>query len=380
LKSSKQNILLFILLSLTTLCIAILIVQYQDVSQQPLLNADFSAKLNQWQSYKSVNADIAINDKVLSLSSHATNTSVGVHQTITAPMGSKMVRLRASLRTKEVIAGENSWDKARLLLVQYFEGKAKWSLPHTVVALEGTNDWQEVSKVFTIAANCSEFRVVVQMSHCSGELFLQDLSLHQVEETTLYKWVKWFVHGAWISFIFFLFVPYLKNTRFVLSKSPALFTIAVILIGTAMPAAVKNNIKKTIDSELTEEIHEISTQVSPAKHNISQPDWLQPAIKKIDITKIAHFALFALLVLILRQNNPARPVTLLMFDIFMLACATELNQLFIESRSPLVIDVIIDMTGGGAGLLVAESLRSVEVRRRDEDRISGEQDHSTLSS
>ena len=71
--------------------------------------------------------------------------------------------------------------------MQYFDGKIDWGLPHQVVAIEGTNDLQDVGKTFRIAEGCSEFRVVMQLSHCSGEFFLKDLTLYQVKETNLYK-------------------------------------------------------------------------------------------------------------------------------------------------------------------------------------------------
>jgi VanZ family protein len=48
-------------------------------------------------------------------------------------------------------------------------------------------------------------------------------------------------------------------------------------------------------------------------------------------------------------------VALLLLDIFMLACATELNQFFVENRSPLFTDVLIDMAGAGTGVLLSRN-------------------------
>lgn len=72
----------------------------------------------------------------------------------------------------------------------------------------------------------------------------------------------------------------------------------------------------------------------------------------IDITKIAHFALFGLLaVLLLWQNSNSKP-SFIIADIFMFACGTELVQLYSEGRSALLTDIVIDMAGCGAGMLL----------------------------
>ncbi len=60
--------------------------------------------------------------------------------------------------------------------------------------------------------------------------------------------------------------------------------------------------------------------------------------------------LFGLLAFLLRLAYPSRPVRLILLDLVLLACATELSQFFIDNRSPLVTDVLIDMAGGAAGL------------------------------
>ncbi len=345
--------LLFSLLTLATFCTTAFIEQYQNTGPQILTNADFASDLSKWEFHKGYNDTITVKDGVVSLQSEDPASSVSLYRIIPNTFSGKTLQLRGLLHSKDIVAGEKPYNKARLLLVQYRHERANWKRPHTVIALEGTNDWQDVKAGFTISEDCSEFRIIIQMSRCRGEFFLKDLSLHQIEETILYGWIKWLIRGAWIFFICFLFLSYLKSDRIIVSKLPVLITVAAILIGTAMPATVKNNIKRAIDYELTPKTKTIHTHIVLAKDNLSQLAWLQTAIKQIDITKIAHFALFALLVLILRYNNPTLSRRRLLFDIFLLACATELNQFFVENRSPLITDVIIDMAGAGTGVLLS---------------------------
>ena len=63
---------------------------------------------------------------------------------------------------------------------------------------------------------------------------------------------------------------------------------------------------------------------------------------RIDITKVAHLLLFALLggLLYVRQGRGAIGRTLV--DTGMLACGTELLQLFVDDRSALVGDGWLD--------------------------------------
>jgi len=94
---------------------------------------------------------------------------------------------------------------------------------------------------------------------------------------------------------------------------------------------------------------QVRGNVARDKGKAAGPGWWQAGVEKVDITKVAHFVLFALLAFLLRLTSPARPVRMLMLDLFMLACATELSQFFINDRSPLFTDVMIDMAGGVMG-------------------------------
>ena len=43
---------------------------------------------------------------------------------------------------------------------------------------------------------------------------------------------------------------------------------------------------------------------------------------------------------------------LIMVDVLVLACATELLQLFVEGRGALPLDMVIDMAGSATALLI----------------------------
>ena len=316
---------------------------YQNAGRQLLLNADFSKELEFWQTRKPSSGKIVAHNNQLTLSSHDSAESIQVFQKIQTDLNGKKFRLRATLSSKDVILGKRKWNKARLLLVQYINEEAQWTLPHVLAALEGTNDWQIYHKVFSSSPEYSELRVIVQTSRCSGEFFVKDLSLYEVEESSAYTWLKWLIKAAWILFIVVLFVPDLKGGGSTLLKTCIVLTVVGVVIGTTLPGQLKNELKE----DITQEVYTYTAPVTKTAKVVV--DTAQYEFVKLDITKIAHFCLFALLALLLLLKNPSRPIRLILLKLFMLACATELMQFYVAGRSPLITDVLIDMAGSAFG-------------------------------
>ncbi len=355
--SATLKILLFTLLAIATLCSAAFVDRYQEVGLSLLQPA-----VSKWQSHGRVTVKDSNGQPEIVLHSPDTKTNTQVYQTISIPLAGKKVRLRAMLQTRGVVAGEKSWNKARLLLLQYRDGKAQYSSHHVASALAGTNEWQEISKVFTVLPDTEACRLVVQLSRSKGEFSVTGLSLCEVEETVLYGRVQWLIRGAWILFALLLFMPNLKTGKLIVRELPVLVTVAAILVGTTMPAAVKNDLA----AEIVESWGVFDFGFSGAgEGGIARGAGLLQehagnqgvGVEKVDITKVAHFVLFGVLALLLRLISPARPVRLLILDLFMLACATELSQFFIDDRSPLFTDILIDMVGAGSGLAITRSFQ-----------------------
>ena len=85
----------------------------------------------------------------------------------------------------------------------------------------------------------------------------------------------------------------------------------------------------------------------------SQLDTVIPAFRDIalwDLTKAWHACIFFLLGVALCWMMKKVPLTQLMAIILMMAAGTEIVQLYIDGRTPLVSDFFIDATGGLAGI------------------------------
>jgi len=325
--------------------------KYEPVSGQLLHNSDFSAGLNCWKIGGSPGG-INIRNGVLGLHAGNVKSSVQVWQQF---MVADMLRhanlqLQASVCCEDVVKGNKPWNVARLLLVQYVHGKPRYNTAHVVCALSGSHDWQKVSNTFTLLPDCTEFRVIVQMSHCSGSFFLRDVKLSQVKQTALYSWTARALRIAWVVFVVLLFVPWLDFRNVMLPAILVVMTVIVILFGTTMPGHVKNTMKKEVIREIRAGVQSVRDPAHAVTHSKKQPDDNRVPV---DITKVAHFVLFGVLALLLRRCRPERPTWLLMLDLFLLSCATELSQLFIDGRTALFSDVLIDLAGGGTGCLLA---------------------------
>lgn len=95
------------------------------------------------------------------------------------------------------------------------------------------------------------------------------------------------------------------------------------------------------------------------------------ALPHADITKIAHFSLFALLalVLLLKQKTP---LLQLFCKLLLLASASEMIQLYADERTPLFTDVLIDMAGVGIVFLSFKYREWRKGRARMKTAVGGE--------
>ena len=82
----------------------------------------------------------------------------------------------------------------------------------------------------------------------------------------------------------------------------------------------------------------------------------------LDLAKIGHFFFFFLFGLVFSLLQKDESDTMVIINILLLAGSTEIMQLFIEGRSFLLWDVIIDLNGAFYGFIISKLLRSI---RRD---------------
>ena len=345
------KICIFIALAILTALVQKSIEKYTKIGDQLLQHNDFSKEMLGWKVDGAKTGSVVGEQGWMTLRQTAQGQSLQVSQSLTPalPVEVKVV-LEASVSVDNISPGPNGWDKARIIFVQYKDGQPKYQYSHGLVTLAGTVGWKDYRQVFEIMPGSSEARVIIQMSQCTGEMRVKDLSLFQVVANPAYGVVKWLVMALWAMFVVFLFGPVIVEGWRGSGKGVLLLlTLAGIIIGTTMPGSLKNELKADIAIEAKTYSADLPGVVRGGIRNVLEK--LKEDHLDIDISKVAHFGLFALLAGIMLWQN-SRLIHECVFDGLMLACGSELAQLFVEGRSALVGDVGIDMAGFGIGVVV----------------------------
>ncbi|MCP3892829.1 MAG: VanZ family protein [Desulfobulbaceae bacterium] len=335
--SSRSVNSLFFLLFIITLITSFSVERYEKVGRQLLRNNDFTHGFDEWKVHSPGVGEITIKPGGITLHSKDATLSQQVSQRLLGLTPGSKLLLQATIGTKDIIEGVKSWNRGRVVLIQYVDNKAQYNIPHALAALGGMNRLNRYSSVFLVAPFTTEVKVAVQMSRCAGALEVGDLALHIVTERAIYVWAKRFLLMGWGGFIILLLVSFLKRRGALSFKIMLIGMVTVIVAGTSVSGKTKNVGKEMV----LEVIHYLESLMGVT---------FLPEL--FDITKVAHFGLFALLVLGMRLLEPTICTARILLGVCMVAVASECIQFFVDGRSPLIADVLIDLAGGCSVLLI----------------------------
>lgn len=323
------KILLFMLLAVVTIVCHTFVERFEKIGPEMLTG--------NWSFHAQKTGRAGKKETGLFLLSSDQKTSVNIQQDIQSFKQNSILKLSADMKCQDVQQGKKPWDLARLLLVQHDGQKDRWNLPHLVASFAGNQDWKSYSKFFIIVPETKKLRVVAQLSQCTGSFHLKNIHLFPVIQTQIYTWVKRSILTLWGIFgIFLLGSCFLLGKKQILLQAILVLAFIAIIIGTTMPSGMKTQVS-----------NQISTQIQAADETFDQ-------ILPWDITKTGHFCFFALFGLVLSLLMSREPVLLVMAHILLLAGGTEIAQFFIDGRSPLFLDFVIDVGGGLTGILLIE--------------------------
>jgi hypothetical protein len=350
--SNSRKVLVFLILCLCTLLASGGVEKHIETGGQLLVNQGFANGLEGWQVSGAKSATVEVDSAAVQIHLHEQGAVVALSQQVDPAALGDTVVLKGSVKAVGIAEGTKGWEKGRVVLVQYVEGKPIYSAPHVLIALDGTNNWADYSLLIPILANVSEVVVSLQLLHCTGELHVKNLMLYQVRVNPVYRVVQWVVFGSWGLFLACVFVPsVIANYGIRTWAAFVVLVILLIIIGTTFPASLKNGVKAEIIDHAkiyTNQIAEYSGPgVAALIAELKTYEWL-----RVDITKVGHFLLFGFLGCFLCFGQGSRSVLPIFVDIGMLACGTELMQLFINGRSALLGDVLIDLAGAGFAVVV----------------------------
>ncbi len=323
----KTHCFLFILLAVATLVCYHRFDQYQQTGPELLTG--------EWKFWATENSWIDIKADGLTLFSSDAKTGVSAHQNLAIVKSGTVLLVSADVKCDNVIAGKQSWDVARIILAQNDGKQDHWNLPHTAVALTGSHDWKHYRKTFTIAPGTQKIRLFAQLSQATGSLQIRNIHVYPVHENEAYQSVRNLILSAWGAYFLlfagsFLFID--KKNFFIRLLLVSVFIS--IIAGITLPGDIKN----LVLSDVKVQIH-------------SESELFKAAIPW-DLSKVWHFCFFFLFGLILLAVLDKASIMQGIIMVFLLAGGTELTQLYIEGRTPLVSDFFIDAAGGIVGMVL----------------------------
>jgi len=313
------KIILFIFLAAGTILCHTFVEQYEKIGPEMLTGT--------WRFTTAIRGKARIKKDDLSLFSPDLDKSVNVSQDIQSFKQGAILKLSADMKCENIRPGQKPWNRARLLLVQHDGHKDRWDLSHLVASLTGTREWESFYKIFTIGPETKRVRVTAQLSRCAGSFRLKNIRLYPVAQTQAFTWVKESILFLWGSFAIFLLGSCFYCGRKTISLRVMLvIAFIAIIIGTAMPGDMR-----------TQVLYEVKTEI----HSLP---W--------DMSKVGHFSFFAAFSFILFLLLNHEPAIWIMVNILLLAGGTEMAQFFIDGRTPLFWDFIIDSAGGFSGMIL----------------------------
>jgi hypothetical protein len=146
-----HNLFVFVVLAAALALPAIMLDKFQEYGPELLQNPSFNGGGEGWIVQDTPTSNIKIEDGILGILSTGSSNSPTVYQEILPDPDLPLLRLQGDLRVEDVILGTKSWYTAKLLFVQYENGKGQSQIPHVVKTLEGTHSWQHYQSEFTIS-------------------------------------------------------------------------------------------------------------------------------------------------------------------------------------------------------------------------------------
>lgn len=348
--SLKRKLILFCILAALTASSALMFDRYQQSGPELLSNPLFKDGLAGWQ-IRGNKDGVSIKANEVSLTSSDPTKNIGISQTITVSPEFSLIRLRGIISSTEVKPGKKKWHRARFMLVSY-DQNGKW-LPgaHEVIGLSGSNQGRQYNHIFAISPEAHEIRVVAQLAHCTGTMTIKNLSLQPVSQTPYHPYLKWSLLCLWAIFLsLMLDVEPANNGR--IMKYLVYIAAGLIIIGTFIPAQLKEEIEQTIKKQ-SAPVTNITNKLMKQSDNANN----LPHNPEINIDKLCHFFFFAIFACLRFHTIGHKKTRDVLLEILILACASELMQLYAEGRSAQVTDVLIDCAGGMTGIILASIIR-----------------------
>ena len=266
------------------------------------------------------------------------------------------IRVQGRMKLDGVVAGENSWRCARLLLIQY-DARNQW-IPghHGVVAKKGTRDWKAYEDVFKLDPCAVHADLVIQQLGREGSAEFDRLVAEPVRLRPSFRWWRMAFAMTWLS----MAVLYFRRCRLHHRRLRVLILLNAIAIvfGTLMPEKWIEDTSEYARIEAVRIIEKTGAHTIPVASSQAPSTNRDSDQKKIDqFSKVigsahglGHFSLFATLCFLIYlsaalEGQSRSYFFRVAFDVLLFAGITESLQYLTLDRTPGVLDWFVDVCG-----------------------------------
>jgi hypothetical protein len=341
------------MLSVGTILFFNLYDRYLVIGPELIMNNLFHNNLAQWE-YSVQGVSILSPDvNTVRLNSENPANDIYLSQTIPDVARYSLLRLECDIKTRDIPQVQGSWDSVRIALISHDpSGVPMYKLPHALVNLHGTHDWQHHEGVFLVSNNTVMVRLSVQLAQATGTLWVKNFSLRPLVERTSYRTFRSVVTLLWATAALWILVPIAQSAYRDTHRIVLIAVALAILCGALMPERQKEHIGNFLFPSL---VKPAISPHAPAVFNFS------PLLPTLDIYKAGHFVLFFTLAAAAFYRRPY-PVTRAQMLVYLLlfALVTEILQLLVSGRTAQLGDVIIDGAGIATGFMLLRVMQTTQ--------------------
>lgn len=159
--------------------LSIVIANYASGQKNLINNGDFEGDLTGW----SANADIKTSSFVhyegknaAVIFSPKNDAWIGMDQTVKLPQKTEAIELSFAAQSLNIQQGAKDWNKG-VVILEFQSGGQKIGDGIDLLSLDGTHNWERVTKQLVVPQNANSFRLMIAMSECTGTMYIDDVQV-----------------------------------------------------------------------------------------------------------------------------------------------------------------------------------------------------------
>ncbi|HET6469109.1 MAG TPA: hypothetical protein VFG43_12115 [Geminicoccaceae bacterium] len=320
--------------------------RWQPVGEPLLAVGRFGPDLAGWQ-VRAEGGEVRVEDGALVVEAVERSAFVAVDRIVPLAAGVLVLRLEATVETREVVRGPRPWHLATLVLVGRLPGGQRdQSVPHRLVGSTGTISPTSYARTFHLRQTAQDAYLSIRMQQSLGTMLVSGLRLQPVQERAGFQNRAFLTLVGWGLFLMATAARFVQTAR---HRGPAGAMLVILGFG-LLYNLFPDTMASPLIVALQDEFGAAASHADPVK-------------------RMLHFAGFVGVAFLLKLARPRDPVLLHLVVLVLLAVGSELLQIV---RGDLTlddgVDAAVNLVGAALGFGLGLWARRREQRLRQEAR------------